>query len=119
MASRLYPTQKIRSKIDYFALSFSADSEGKSSLDGQTIWTGFADKEKRIELRKFSLVHPKRMADCRIRLGQPFMVVNIKLDFLRWFGAGGHALVNKKVIEVVFPDALKPSPCVQVGWVGF
>lgn len=114
-----YPKDKILSEKRYFSLTLSASTDGNILLDGQTMWVGFADEERRIELRALSLVIPERMADFWINFEMPFCVVNDIADFAKWYISGGHALVAKEIVEDIFPDFLKPSACVRLGNVGF
>ncbi len=115
----LYPKDKIEPTEDYFALTFTADSQSKMIIGGQTHWVGWADEHKRIELRETSIINALRMADLWIGFEMPFCVVNSVDDFVRWYLTGGHALVKKAIAEQIIPNTLKPSPCIQIGKLGF
>ncbi len=114
-----YPKHKILPDEQYYALTFTASESGEIFIDGQTMWVGFADEEKKIELREFSLVNAQGMADFWIKFGMPFCVVNDIDDYFNWYKTGGHALVTKNVANEMFPISLRPSSCVQVGNKGF
>ena len=110
-----YPKDKIQADKKYYSMTFSASNDGKIVLGGQTMWVGYADMERKIELRQFSLVKPDRMADFWIEFGMPFCVVNDVDDFAKWFVSGGHALVEKDIAVLLLPHSLEPSACVQLG----
>jgi hypothetical protein len=115
-----YPKDKIQPDKKYYSMTFSASDDGKIMLGGsQTMWVGYADVERKIELRQFSLVKPDRMADFWIEFGMPFCVVNDVDDFAKWFISGGHALVEKDIATLLLPHSLEPSSCVQLGNRGF
>jgi hypothetical protein len=110
-----YPKEKIEAGANYYALEFSADDKGQVIVSGQTMWTGWADKECRVELRKGRLVDPHQMADLWIGWEMPFHVVNSGADFLHWFLLGGHALVKQSIAEQVMTEQISSSPCVRTG----
>ncbi|MFH1323433.1 MAG: HNH endonuclease [Methanobacteriota archaeon] len=115
----LYPKQKITRGHEYFAFTLTDNACGGIAIDAQTVWVGFADVDKLVELREPSTVQPERMADYWIEFDMPFCVVNTSEDFRDWFVTGGHALVSKDIAINNFPDAMKPSPCVKTGKLGF
>ena len=114
-----FPKDKIRGDALYYAFEFSADENGKVWVNSQSKWVGWADKERRVELREPRLVYPDRLAALWVDFQMPFHVVNAVDDFVRWFIYGGHALVEKPVAEALLSDNLKPDPCVKTGWLGF
>jgi hypothetical protein len=115
----LYPKQKIAQDHEYFALTLTANSIGGMAIGAQTVWVGFSDADNRVELREPSTVRPEITADYWTRFDMPFCVVNTSEDFRDWFVTGGHALVSKDIAIKIFPDAMKPSPCVKTGKLGF
>ena len=115
----LYPKEKIESTEDYFALTFAADSQGKVFIGGYTMWVGWADENRHIELREPSITIGIRMANYWIDFELPFCVVNTVDDFVSWYLTGGHALIKKAIAEQIIPNALKPSPCIKIGKMGF
>ena len=115
----MYPTHKIDPTVSYYALTFTADSDGKVSLSAQTQWVGWADDGHKIEMRQARIVDPNRIAELWMSFEMPFCVVNDVDDFVRWYHSGGHALVTKSLGERVLPDCIKPSPSVQKGALGF
>jgi len=115
----LYPKDKIIPEKEYYALTFTASKDGGIYLEGQTMWVGYADEDKKIELREFSTVIPNCMADYWIKFEMPFCVVNDIDDFIKWYVSGGHALVIKDVATDMLPFSLKPSPAVKLGSRGF
>lgn len=114
-----YPVDRIDQTAHYYALTFTADLQGRASIGAFTEWVGWADVKRRIELRVPSLVIPDRMAKIWTTLKEPFCVVNSIDDFIRWYRTGGHALVAKELAESLFSRRFKPLPCIQVGEMGF
>lgn len=112
----LFPEKDIRENADYYAITLTADSEGKTESRGQTMWVGFADDESRIELRRLSVVKAIYIASYWKDFHQPFMVVNTDRDFYRWFLSGGHALITHNMIEAHIPWELDVHECVQQGF---
>lgn len=114
-----YPKDKIKKDAHYYALEFFADENGKTFVGGFTGWVGWADPERRVELRAPDLVHAERMANFWTDVQMPFHVVNDVDDFGRWFLLGGHALIEEKIAADLIPNSLKPAPSVQTGNSGF
>ncbi len=117
-----YPISKIDETSEYFALTLTAETDGRVILAGQTIWVGWdedKDAGKRVERRKLSLVVAERIAQFWMEFEMPFCVVNDIDNFIKWYITGGHALVEKSIAEQVFPHKLEPSSCVCVTDIGF
>jgi 5-methylcytosine-specific restriction endonuclease McrA len=94
-------------------------SDGRiiTSFYGQFV--AYHDVERRVELRKPSIVVPDRMATLWQKIGEDYMVVNDVQAFAHFFGAGGNALVDKRIVEAIMPRLLEPSPFVRTGEFGF
>jgi hypothetical protein len=114
-----YPHDKIDGSKRYYAFTYLASPQEELSVGTYSMWTGFADEERRIELRKPDFINADVSAKLHERLGIPFCVVNSIRDFVIWFVTGGLAFVESQVAETVLPDLLKPAPCVQLGQFGF
>jgi hypothetical protein len=114
-----YPKDKIRHDKDYYSLSLLAEENNQIILHGQTMWVGWADEDRKIELREFTHVKAVPMADHWQKCEMPYCVVNDVDDFAKWYITGGHALVENDVATLLFPDSLKPSPSVVLGDLGF
>ncbi len=119
MKETLYPINKIVTGREYYAMTFTASDEGEIYLEGQTMWVGYADTERKVELRQFSTVIPENMANYWIDFQMPFCVVNDLKDFAKWYVTGGHALVTTNIAARLLPFSLKPSPCVNLANRGF
>jgi len=114
-----YPHDKIDPGKDYYAFTYSASREGTIHVGSYSIWTGFADEERRIELRMPDFIRADEAARVHESLGMPFCVVNSVTDFAKWFLTGGLAFVESQVANAVLPEFMKPGPCVQLGQLGF
>jgi hypothetical protein len=114
-----YPHDKIDCGKNYYAITYSANARGDIYVGSYTIWTGFADEERKNELRKPDFIKADVSARVHKRLGIPFCVVNSLTDFAKWFLTGGLAFVESKTAEAVLPELMKPSPCVRLGEFGF
>ena len=117
--SDLFPSHEILEGVTYFAITLGADENGKSWSDTQTYWTGFADDNHRIEIRKIRPVIAKKLAVGWKNLRQPFCVVNDDDGFVRWQLDGGHALITEEQTLKHIPQELEPRPCVMEGALGF
>lgn len=119
MKETLFPIDKIVPDREYYAMTFTASDEGEIYLEGQTMWMGYADEERKVELREFSTVIPQNMAKFWVDFGMPFCIVNDVDDFAKWYVSGGHALVATDVAARLLPFSLKPSFCVKLANRGF
>jgi len=119
MKETLYPINKIVPSRKYYAMTFTSSDEGEIYLEGQTMWVGYADEERKIELRQFSTVIPENMAKFWVDFEMPFCVVNDIEDFAKWYVTGGHALVAADIAARLLPFSLKPLPCVKLANHGF
>lgn len=111
-----FPRTEFDKDAEYYAITLTADSDGKTTTGGQTHWVGFADEAARIEIRELSLVEPTWMADHWECFSQPYMVVTDTRGFYRWFLSGGHALITLEMTEMHMPWELEPRECVQQGF---
>ena len=80
---------------------------------------GFADADRRVELRRFSEVAPEYIADHWISCQLPFCVVNTPEEYVRWYLTGGNALITIEMTKRFLPNFMKASPCVKIGSLGF
>ena len=116
---RLYPKNLIRKSYKYYAFELTCSPKDKITIGSQTKWVGFADEDYRAELRKPREVDPYDMAESWEGFQTPFMVVNTRDDFYRWFFNGGNALLNKRIAKRIVPEWLESSQSVQSGFAGF
>lgn len=103
----------------YYALTLLADANGDPTWSCYSHWTGWADVDRRIELRAASLVHAANMAKLWRDTGVSCLVVHSVEDIQLFFLLGGNALVDKAIAELVVPEMLAPSPAVTTGLIGF
>lgn len=117
--ANLFPSHEICEGVTYFAITIGSDEDECWWSETQTYWTGFADDDDRIELRKIRPVLPDEMAshwkDCR----QPFSVVNDDRGYVRWMLGGGHALITEGQTRKHLPQEMEPRACVREGAHGF
>jgi hypothetical protein len=117
--NELFPFHEILRDATYFAFTVGADEGGKMWSSTQTHWVGFADKERRVELREISPVQGERMAEHWKTFREPFYVVNDNRGFAKWMLSGGHALVTEEQTQRHLPFEFEPRPSVCEGRFGF
>ncbi|MBL6945438.1 MAG: HNH endonuclease [Rhodospirillales bacterium] len=104
---------------DYYSMSLSGDADGNIYYSVYSEWEGFADEDRRIELRSASLVFGDRIVKSRRGSQERCVIVDDLDDFDIFFFAGGHAVIEKGVAESVIGDWLKPKPVIPEGSRGF
>jgi hypothetical protein len=102
----------------FYAFTLTADHDGRIFFDTQSIWAGYADADRKIELREARVVD-LRMGEVWRSLGQPFVFVKQAEHLAVYLRTGGHALVLSSVAEGIVPDMLKPDATCQLGEAGF
>lgn len=105
--------------LDYYAITVLGKEDGNLSWSCYSHWEGWADVERRIELRAASIVRAERIAELWRDIGQSCAVVNNYDDMEIFLLIGGNALVEKSVAETVVKDWLGPQPVAQSGATGF
>lgn len=101
----------IEADAQYYALTLTADENGKIRWSSQSKWVGEGSKAM-WEMRAPSLVHPQRMRAAWKAIGQTSIVVN-NLETLGFFlRAGGNALVKQAIAQRWLPAVLEPVECV-------
>jgi len=115
----MYPLKEIDSHAHYYGVTLGADEDGAIWLEGFTRWRGYADDERRIELRALAVVNATPFAELWKQLTQPFIVANNDVQFARWFFGGGNGLIEQMLLETHFPWAIDADPCVHEPGVGF
>lgn len=103
----------------YYSLTLLAGAAGGPSWSSYSHWTGWADVERRIELRAASLVHADNMVKLWQESGVSCVIVHSVEDMQLFFLLGGNALVDQAVAEMTVPEVLAPWPVVQTGPSGF
>ena len=103
----------------YYALTLLADADGKSSWSSYSQWTGWADIERRIELRTASLVHANNVIKLWKKSGVSRAILHSVEDMQLFFLLGGNALADQAIAEMTVPEVLSSWPAAQTGPVGF
>lgn len=104
--------------VEFHAITLTADADGTIQFGSHTIWVGWHDIERRIELRQ------SRIVGARFRLGWeligvPYVFVMTEDDLQLFLLIGGHGLVERAIAERIFGDWLKPRPAYPRGELGF
>jgi hypothetical protein len=99
LTSVLAKMTAIDTGLDYYAITMIVDSDGKDWTITQTMWAGWADEDKRVELRVPSLVRPEAFARIWALSAEPYLVVNDDRSWFVYFCLGGHALVEEQIAE--------------------
>lgn len=102
----------------YYAITLTADDAGKVTFGYQTVWAGWADDQRRHELRQARLVY-RDFTKLWESIRQPFVVVHTLQELTGYLVAGGHALIEKNICEKVLGHMLGPKETFQVGSAGF
>jgi hypothetical protein len=104
---------------DYYALTIFLNEDNRPDCQAYTHFVGYADKDRRYELRQASLILADRMLESWRELDEPGLVVNTLDEFGIFFYFGGNAVVEKQLAESVVPEWLAPEPTVRAGEYGF
>jgi hypothetical protein len=94
-------------KLDYYAITLTLDENGRSVIDTQTEWHGWADAERGTEIRVPSLVKPEWMIRNWEGLEQPYVVVKDESEWFVFFQIGGNALVRKEIAATFLADTFR------------
>lgn len=80
---------------------------GNTYIGGQSIWVGWADEERKLEIRKLRPVKPRKaIASCTKVKGRP-MVLNSQLDASIFLIYGGQAIVREDICKEYLPEFMK------------
>ena len=109
-----------RGEHRYYAITLLANQKGEPYWSCQSNWVGFADEERKVELRKASLiVAPRLVKILRDDLKEGCFVVDTFEELRIFLLLGGHAVIEKSTAELALLDFLKPRPVVRTGFSGF
>jgi len=104
----------------YYCLTLTANEDGTPSYSIQTSWVGFADEERRIELREARLVQASQMLELlREDLKEGCLVVETREELRIFLLVGGHAVIEERLAREHLADLLPPRPVVRTGFTGF
>ena len=104
---------------DYYFFTILCKSNGNFEWYCYSHWVGYADEERRIELREASIVKADNVCAQLRKKGESCAVVNDPGDMTIFFLIGGNALIQKDVAESRIKDWLAPHPVAQSGALGF
>lgn len=104
---------------EYYAITILVDSDGNLNSSCYSHWVGYADLDRRIELREASLIRADIMASWWLKIGQGYIVVNRLEDITIFLLLGGNGLVEKGVAKSAIPEMIEPSPVVKSNAGGF
>lgn len=110
--------QQCDDSAEFYAITLTASDAGQVEFATQTRWTGFADEDRRIELRRARLVYAK-FSELWQSLGQPFIFVENVDDMTLFLLAGGNALISRALGEAVFGSVLGAEAVVPELRAGF
>lgn len=96
---------------DYYALTLTADPEGRLVWSAQSAYAGTGSRPM-WELRAPSLVRPEAMRRLWADVGQACLVVNDDLGLAVFLRAGGNALVERTVAQRRLASVLEPVEAV-------
>jgi hypothetical protein len=115
---RLASLNKARPDCLYYAITLTADEDGKIVFGTQTQWVGWKDEGTREELREARLVYPA-FVELWQHARQPYSVIHTADDMSLFLLGGGNALVEKDLAKRFFPYLLGPGPSIPDGEIGF
>jgi hypothetical protein len=115
---RLNALREARADCLYFAITLTANDDGKIIFATQTEWTGWSNEARREELRRARLVFP-RFAELWTRLGQPYAIVHTVDEASLFLLGGGNALVEQQLGRSLFSHPLGIGRSVRDGETGF
>ena len=98
--------------LQYYAITLTADGDGNILVDTQTRWTGYANADRRIEIREASLVRPEALVRYWETQGQAYVVVKNEDEWPLFYMLGGNALVAKNIAEANLGTMLDGDNCV-------
>jgi hypothetical protein len=101
---------RVDTKAQYYALTLTANEQGKIIWSSQSHWVGEGAKAT-WELRAPSLVHPKNMLAMWRTIREPGIVVNDIETFGIFLRVGGHALIEQTLAQRWLPHVLEPIEC--------
>jgi HNH endonuclease len=116
---RLSALNRTRRGCDYYLVVLTADEKQKAEIAMSSEWVGWADEDKRWELRRASLVNASAVISTWKALKYPFSVVHTAEEMMLFMIGGGNALVEKELAESVLSKQLKAHPCIPNGLRGF
>jgi hypothetical protein len=116
--ARLGSLNKARPDCLYYAITLTADENGRVEFGTQTQWVGWKNEEKREELREARVVYPE-FVELWQHARQPCAIIHTADEISLFLLGGGNALIEKELARRIFPRLLGPEPSVPDGEMGF
>ncbi|AVT76920.1 hypothetical protein RPPS3_28570 [Rhodopseudomonas palustris] len=102
----------------YYAITITAEDDGRIIFGTQSQWAGWANLERREELRQARLVYPK-FVELWQHLNQPYAVIHTLEEIELFLLGGGNAIVEENLGRSVFQRLLAAEAVVPHGEAGF
>lgn len=106
-------------QLDYFAITLICRDDNIVEWGSFSEWAGYADKDKKIELRKASLVKTEGYIKYWREPGLGCVVINNVDEMNLFFLIGGLGLIEENVAKQTVPEFLKACPTVNIKDNGF
>lgn len=103
---------------EYYAFMLVMGESGQLTFHLETMWVGWHDVERRIEIRRSRLVRAS-FAEGWERAGLPYRFIRSKDEWVEYLLAGGGALVERDLAERITPYYLKDHIAYPYGARGF
>lgn len=116
--TRLVELKHADSESLYYVFTLTADNSDNIVWATQTMFTGWHDHKKLIELRKPRLVYPS-FAEFWEHFNQPYVVINDPQDLPLFLMAGGNSLIKQHIVKQHLAEFLAPDPSVRDSYLGF
>jgi hypothetical protein len=105
--------------LKYYAVTLTSTNESRFFCSIFSMWVGHADKHRRIEIRKASLVNAENVVARRREAGERCLVINNSSDLQIFLLSGGHAVIAEELAKLEVSDWLEPEQVVEYGPAGF
>jgi hypothetical protein len=110
--------QSAQGEHEYYALTLTADTDGKINWSSQTVFLGWEDRKRRWELRGPRTL-TAAFADHWKAIKQPYVFVHSAEDYFVFLICGGNALIEKEIANERLADLLKTRAVAPRGPAGF
>lgn len=104
--------------LRFHALTLTANAQGEIQVGRDTVWVGWQDRARQIELRRSRLV-TAAFSQGWEKIGLPFVFVRDQEEMDLFFFMGGNGLVEKSIAEATFEFLTDPQPAYRYGDQGF
>lgn len=101
--------------VTYYALTLTADDEGRVTYSTQSEFAGRTEDAPRRELRTACPVMGDKMLKFWREVGTPGFVVNCREDLVIFLHLGGNAIVEETIARKYFPSIFRKWEFVRTG----